>query len=132
MKTESNERSQRQAPWGFAKWTDALRSTVAMNGAGVAAILALMQVFPKGLLWLSLCSLPFTAGLFVSLYGWVFTFVGPDESDERHYDVMGSVAWTAIGCIGCFVVGAASTTFTATALAITPQAPQAVCVDNSN
>ena len=107
-----------RVPLAFQYYSQALRSTVTMNGAGVAGILALLQPFPEGRVALAVCSIPFVLGLIAAIGGWLFSLDDPTNSIDRRVSIGESLAKVTFTCAGLFVFGVIVTLCTALGSAI--------------
>ncbi|HEX8381247.1 MAG TPA: hypothetical protein VF619_11950 [Allosphingosinicella sp.] len=105
-------------PLAFQYYSQALRSTVTMNGAGVAGILALLQPFPESRVALAVCSVPFVLGLIVAIGGWLSSLDDPTDSIDRRASIGMSLAKVTFTCAGLFVFGVIATLCTALGSAI--------------
>jgi hypothetical protein len=87
------------------RFADTLRSTISMNGAGIAGTLALLQVAPRHLGELALFATPFVLGLLAAVLSWIFTFTNADDDPDTQLHNASIVGRTVALCAGLFVVG---------------------------
>lgn len=92
-------------PLAEQKWADSLRSTITMNGAGVAGVLALLQALPEARALLVACAAPFAIGIMLALVAWLFTFSSDHDMLNTRFARAESVAKATLWCVGLFVLG---------------------------
>jgi len=105
-------------PLAEQSWREALRATVNMNGAGLAGILAILQVFREHVGALAIAAFPFVVALFVATLSWIFTFTGSTDGLDHRFRLGEIVAKAALICAGLFLVGVLFTFCTVVGIAL--------------